>query len=477
MDQETIAEVVAELGAKLRERFLGRIFQLSAVDYAFDFGLREGGFLFVSVDAARPRIYLIKRRARDLERLSLQPSAFAQSIKSRLGGGRLVSVTAAPNDRIVELSFLTTDELGDTQTSILIAQMTGRSANLFLLDSDRVITHHLRTLKGEGQQAGQLYQPPKQTKSVLEQTSLTRTTSGISAALDEHYTRLDTHQAVADLGATLQAKLQKEIAKRKKLQTNLKKDLTTHGDPAGHKRLGDLLLANITGAERDGSTVTLQDYYAEGAPTIRLQIDENDSLQVAAAKYFTRYTKSKRAVEEIGNRLKQIDRELEDLEQKRLKLEQAIVENDEAVLEQFAEAHKKRPAAIKQDKKAGSLPGMRRYLSSDGYEVLVGRTARDNDTLTFKVARPNDLWLHAGDYPGSHVVVRNSTRKDVPHRTIIEAAQLAAKFSQAGKDAKVTVHYTPRKFLAKPKGAASGLVRMSTFRTITVEPGENIKRR
>jgi len=119
---------------------------------------------------------------------------------------------------------------------------------------------------------------------------------------------------------------------------------------------------------------------------------------------------------------------------------------------------------------------MRRYRSSDGYEVVVGRSARDNDQLTFKVARPNDLWLHAGDYPGSHVIVRNAKREEVPHRTIIEAAQLAAKFSQASKDSKVTVHYTPRKFISKPKGAAPGLVRMSSFRSITVEPGEVMER-
>jgi predicted ribosome quality control (RQC) complex YloA/Tae2 family protein len=119
---------------------------------------------------------------------------------------------------------------------------------------------------------------------------------------------------------------------------------------------------------------------------------------------------------------------------------------------------------------------MRHYISSDGYEVIIGRTARDNDRLTFREARPNDLWLHAGDYPGSHVIVRNSSRKEIPHRTIVEAAQLAAKFSQASKDAKVNIHYTRRKFLSKPKGAAPGLVRMSSFRSITVEPAENIER-
>ena len=116
-------------------------------------------------------------------------------------------------------------------------------------------------------------------------------------------------------------------------------------------------------------------------------------------------------------------------------------------------------------------------MSSDSFEILVGRAAKDNDDLTFKVARPNDLWLHSADYPGSHVVVRNPTRKEIPHRTIIEAAQLAAYFSQANKNPKVDVHYTSRKFLSKPKGAAAGLVRMTRFRNVTVEPRESIKRR
>src|SRR4030095_6278133 len=100
------------------------------------------------------------------------------------------------------------------------------------------------------------------------------------------------------------------------------------------------------------------------------------------------------------------------------------------------------------------IAGARQYVSTDGFEILVGRAAHDNDNITFKLARPNDLWLHAADYPGSHVVIRNSTRKEIPHRTIIEAAQLAAYFSQANKDPKVDVHYTARKIVSKHRSAA-----------------------
>ena len=161
---------------------------------------------------------------------------------------------------------------------------------------------------------------------------------------------------------------------------------------------------------------------------------------------------------------------------KRLRLESAIAGGDVSALGEFEKRKTRQTARTKKERASLTIPGVRRYRSSDGYEVLVGRTARDNDQLTFRIARANDLWLHAGDYPGSHVIVRNSSRTEVPQRTVIEAAQLAAKFSQASKDSKVSIHYALRKFLTKPKGAAPGLVRMSRFKTITVEPSENIER-
>lgn len=444
---------------------------------AIDFGLRSDGYLFISTEPAAPRVHLVKRSLRDLQKESISLSAFAHAARAVLGGGILSSVTKDLDERIVRLAFSVTDELGDPHCRSMVVQLTGRSANLFLLDSAGVITHAFRESKGGGQQIGDPYRPPAQSKPSAPEQPITRGEfPTLSAAVDEYYRQLDSRNAFESVAKNLMATLRKEINRRKKLKANLKKDLAAHGHPEEHKRLGDLLLANIPNAERDHDRVKLKDYYAEGAPTIEVQIDENDSLQEAAAESFSRYSKSKRAVEEIGTRMVQIDRELRKLEEKQSKLEEAIAAGDEAALAEFADPKVRTTASQKKEKAPATLPGMRHYRSSDGYEVIVGRTARDNDNLTFRVARPNDLWLHAGDYPGSHVIVRNSSRKEIPHRTIIEAAQLAAKFSQAGKDSKVAVHYTLRKFIAKPKGSASGLVRMSSFRTITVEPGENIER-
>ena len=485
MHEETLKEIVNELDELLPGRFLGRVFQLSSLSLAIDFGLKEKGYLFICIEPAAPRLYLIKRTGRELEKASIPLSSFVQAVKTTLGGGRLLSLKKDEKERVVRFSFVVVDDLGDSQNHLLVAQLTGRSANLFLLDSAGHIMQAWRSPQGEGRQPGEPYRPPiAQANAASEwtfkagsETRLTREgATTFSEAADEYYRNLAIAHEFDNLAGNLLAKLRKEITKRNKLQANLRKDLVAHGNPDEHKRVGDLLLANITNATRTGNKISLTDYYAEGAPALEIEVDENLTLPEAASAYFSRYTKAKRAVREIGARLVQLEDELNKLGEKLVKLEKVIAGRDAAALAKFEERKASAAPGRKKPKASLTLPGMRRYLSSDGYEVIVGRSARDNDQITFHVAKPNDLWLHAGDYPGSHVIVRNSSREDIPHRTIIEAAQLAAKFSQASKDSKVNIHYTRRKFLTKPKGSAPGLVRLSSFKTITVEPGENLER-
>ena len=481
MRQETIQAIVAELEATLMEHTVGRVFQLAPLSLAIDFGVRKAGYLFVSAEPAQPRIHLIKRSARELEKQSQPPAHFAQAFRSALAGARLVSIARDKTERVVRLRFLVEDELGERSFNTLVCQLTGRSANLFLLDANDQIRHALRSPKGEGQQPGQSYQPPPPQGSSVADTQTQSNAidqkgfPSLSEALDDHYTRLELSQTFASRVQSARDRIKKELAQRRKLKRNLERDLAEHGDPEQHKRLGDLLLANIATAVRNGDKVSISDYYSEGAPTLVLEVDKDSSLQDEAGRHFSRYTKAKRAAQEISARLATLEPELLKLRERQTELERILATGDEEALRQFDQRpeQSQSKAKKKQDEK---FTGVRRYLSSDAYEILVGRAAQTNDRLTFKIARPHDLWLHAADYPGSHVVIRNPTRNEVPHRTIIEAAQLAAKFSQAGDDSKVTVHYTSRKFLTKPKGVAPGLVRMSSFKTITVTPGENISR-
>lgn len=470
MHDELIRRVVEELRDSLSGRFLGKIYQLTPLSFAFDFGLR-GSFLLVSAEPASPRLYLIERRGRDLQKASVPLMHFGQLLRAKTNGAAVVGFDKDPLDRIVRLTF----RCEDNEVRKLIVQLTGRTSNLFLVDDSDCI---LAVLRGpRGQLPGELYSPPQAPADIRDDV-VDIPGGSPSAHADALYRAADEAKAFDSRAGTLRSRLRTSIQRQRKLKEHLQKDLAGHGDPEEHKKTGDLLLANVATAVRSGNKVSLSDYYSEGAPEIELEMDENTSLQDEAARRFRLYTKAKHAREEIATRLDNVDREIRQVERRAQELERIIQERDEVALENFDNASappspktsKGKPAETK------SIPGVRRYLSTDGYEILVGRSSRDNDTLTFRVANPNDLWMHAGDYPGSHVVIRNPTRKEIPHRTIIEAAQLAGKFSQASEDSKVVIHYTERKFLSKPKGAAPGLVRLSRFRSITVEPKEAINR-
>lgn len=107
----------------------------------------------------------------------------------------------------------------------------------------------------------------------------------------------------------------------------------------------------------------------------------------------------------------------------------------------------------------------------DGYEILVGRADEDNDHLTFRIAKPRDVWLHVGGgTPGSHVVVRNPEGLDVPREVIEHAAALAAWYSKARNAGRVEVHYCRAADVSKPRGAPAGLVHLARFKSIRVKP-------
>ncbi|WP_437735185.1 NFACT RNA binding domain-containing protein [Sorangium sp. So ce1335] len=112
-----------------------------------------------------------------------------------------------------------------------------------------------------------------------------------------------------------------------------------------------------------------------------------------------------------------------------------------------------------------------RTLAVEGFEVLVGRGDEDNDALTFEVAEPHDLWLHvAGGTPGSHVIVRNPERVEVPREVVERAAEAAAWYSKARGAARVEVHVCRVADVSKPRGAPAGLVQLARWKSVRVQP-------
>ncbi len=474
MNDKTLQKVCAELETALAGRKFGKIFSLSRFQIAIDFRLHDSRYLFISIEPTNPRIYLIKRRLRDLEKQTKTSSAFLLLLRKHLSNAVLLNVEKLEDERIVRFELAAQNEIGETENYALIAQLTGRSANLFLLDKSGFIVDSARENSGEGQEVGHSFAPPKRFNAKAQRREDAEDFSQkdfetLSEALDSYYSEKEAEKLFQAKAQAARSKLRQEIVKREKLVKKLEQDLANHGDAAKWKRFGDLLLANISTAKRDGDKVSLTDFFDENTPTVEIEVAENLSLTEAAEKFFRRYTKARNALEAISKRLALLKTEITGFKFQMEKLEAAIAENNEEFLADIL-GEKAEKAPTKKGKKAETFTGARKYTSSDNFEILVGKGSKDNDFLTFRVAKSYDLWLHAADYPGSHVVVKNPTRKEIPPRTLLEAAQIAAFFSKAKKQAKVAVHYTQKKFVNKPKGAALGLVSLASFKTILVEP-------
>lgn len=479
MNQATLEKISGELRAVLGGKKFGKIFQLSKLRFAVDFRLHDDSYLFISAESAEPRVYLIKRRLRELEKSSQNPHPFTLFLRKKLSNAQLEDVSKDAGERVLRFYFLATDEIEGLKKYALVAQLTGRSANLFLLDENGFVLDSLRETRGDGQETATRYAPPARDDETRRGGDTEIFPQGISStlseSLDAHYQAIEAERRFQERAKAARAKVKKDISKIENLRRKMLQDLEQHGDAVRWKRLGDLLLANLANAAREGDTVLVVDYFDENAPAIEIAVDENISLTEAAERFFKRYTKARNAAAEIEKRLNVLDEQLLGLKEKQFEIEQAISERDEEFLYSIVGEKSDAETVKSKNKKSEEFTGARRYLSSDGFEILVGKASKDNDYLTFRIAKSLDLWLHAADYAGSHVVIRNPNRAEIPPKTLIEAAELAAFFSQAKNHPKAAVNYTEKKHVNKPKGAVPGLVSLSSFKTILVEPKVNLE--
>ena len=472
MNLATIESIIPELRSALIGRRFGKIFPLSRHSMAIDFRLADSLYLFVSAESADPRIYLIRRRVRDLEKSSSNPSPFIMQLRKRLAGAEAYAVEHRPRERILEILFSGRNEFGQDFRAGLIVQLTGKSANLFLVDSERRIIDTLRETHGEGQQVSDIYSPPSRPASTDHRPPAPALVgeSSVSEALDARDLEKRSEAEFRSAASSARSKITREIAKHEKLRSKLLSDLVSHGEADRWKKFGDLILANVATAKRVGSKVSVVDYFDDATPTVEIEIDENDSLTSAAEKFFKRYTKARNARDEIAKRIEIIDSELRTARDQLDAIEKAIEERDIDALTEGIVPQQTTGSKKAREKISATSSAAREFISSEGFEILVGKRAKDNDQLTFKIAKSLDTWMHAADYPGSHVVIRNRDKKEIPPTTLLEAAQLAAFYSQGKAQPKAAVHYTLKKFVNKPKGAAPGLVSLASFKTLLVEP-------
>lgn len=276
------------------------------------------------------------------------------------------------------------------------------------------------------------------------------------------------------------ARARTALSRSRRLLESLAGDLAATEGADRQREIAESLLAQIGTAKRVPDGIEVVDLYSPDSATIVVAADRSDTPQLVAERLFAKHRKARRTRKAVAERSEEIQTHAERLTALEARLASASsLESIDALsgeLDSILGVRKIRADRPSKAQVSPTVSGARRFVSSDGFEVLVGRSSAANDSLTFKIAKSSDIWLHAADYPGSHVVVRNPGRVEVPHRTVLEAAQLAAYYSDARGESLADVRYTPRRFVTKPRGAPAGLVRLSRFKTVAVKPAADLDR-
>ena len=234
---------------------------------------------------------------------------------------------------------------------------------------------------------------------------------------------------------------------------------------------GELITANLYRMERGQTKLTAENYYDPDCREITIPLDPLLTPQQNAAKYYKRYTKARTAEKYLTEQMAIAERDEAYLESVLEELRQAETEQD--FLDIRAELREngflKRSGKEKKELKRATKP--REFRTSGGWRVLVGRNNRQNDQLTTKTADYRDLWLHTQKIHGSHVILC-CQGQEVPEEDLLQAARLAAYFSQAKDSANVPVDCAAVRYVKKPAGARPGMVTYTNARTLYVTPEE-----
>lgn len=246
-------------------------------------------------------------------------------------------------------------------------------------------------------------------------------------------------------------------------------ELSRSEDRESVRRAAELITANIYRIKKGQTFFECENYYEENCPLVRIDLDPLKTPQQNSAALFKQYNKLKGAHQHLTVLIAQNEMQLDYLNSVLNEID--LCESEKDISDIRAELAN--TGYLKNARNAGKsrakpqLPN--RYLSDDGYEILVGKNNTQNDELTFKSARRTDYWLHVQKVHGSHVIIR-CDGTEPPERTIEQAAELAAFYSQNREAGKTAVDYTMIRNVRKPAGALPGKVIYTDYSTVLVQP-------
>jgi predicted ribosome quality control (RQC) complex YloA/Tae2 family protein len=278
----------------------------------------------------------------------------------------------------------------------------------------------------------------------------------------EFKAEVDQHQVIMDAVARFIKKLERKVVQ-------IGKDVDNADNYEQYRKIAELLKINLASLKKGMKKVELEDIYSPDRGTVPIELDPASTPAENADRYFKKYRKGKDGLDLLQRRIEIARRELDAAGEMQAELERDF---EGASKKYDAEIRQLIPAAAQKRETAPRLP-YREYTLSSGVRIFVGKDGDDNDRTTFDHAKPYELWFHASQCPGSHVVMKFPDKNFEPSKAeIVETAAIAAYYSKARNSKTVPVAYTERKYVRKPRKAKPGLVTLEREKTVMVEPSK-----
>lgn len=291
----------------------------------------------------------------------------------------------------------------------------------------------------------------------------------MSHALERYFGSRDQKDRLSQRSASMVRLLKSQLERCERKLALQEEELSQAAHMEDYRIFGELLHANLYQLKRGQSQVELENFYDPDGGTIIIALDNTLSPQQNAQKYFKKYQKARSAQKTAAEQKEKTLAEMDYLESMLLDTDKCVGESElEEIREELVRTGYMKRSSSRKEKRQLPKSKPYRYESSDGIEIHVGKNAAQNDRLTTG-ARPDEMWLHAKDMPGSHVIIR--CEGEIPPATLLEAAKLACYYSKGQSGSSVPIDYTRRRYVKKPGGAAPGMViythQHTLFMTVT----------
>ena len=434
--------------------------------------------LLLSASPGKARVHLTEMRYEN----PAEPSLFCTLLRKHLTGALVRSFSQPGEDKLIEILFSCTDDLGRESEKRLFTEMIPGKTNIILVGADGLIIDcaYRRDYDADLYRRlapGMIYRLPPKPEGFRaaegEKSFSSPDFETLSAFLDSYYSEKEKEEVYRRRSREVRASLTSAEKRIRKKMNAQKIELAATADREAIRKTADLITANIWRLKRGQASFTCDDYYEPGSPEVTIALDPLLTPQANAAKLYKKYNKLKTAEIYLTDLIRKAEEQLEYIESVEEELSRAASDRDIAeVKAELVRAGVLKDRSGKNTKKEKpQLPLSMR--TDDGSDVLAGRNNSQNDELTFKTARKNDLWFHTKGVHGSHVILR-CNGEEPSARAVEQAAAFAVKNSHGREGDNVQVDYTFVRNVKKPAGALPGKVIYTDYRTITVRNWKSI---